>query len=81
MCEDITLLDNLKAKNLEIINEAKELQCKMTQFKQDIEVKVATAIEKSPLLITHSQRLPTNLDSDNIENYQLPPPIIPQVNT
>ncbi|XP_035737523.1 rab5 GDP/GTP exchange factor-like isoform X1 [Vespa mandarinia] len=79
MCEDITLLDKLKAKNLEIINEAKELQCRMTQFKEDIEVKVATAIEKSPLLITHSQRLPTNLDSDNIENYQLPPPIIPQV--
>ncbi|KAF7403237.1 hypothetical protein HZH68_006031 [Vespula germanica] len=79
MCEDITLLDNLKAKNLEIINEAKELQSRMTQFKQDIEVKVAAAIEKSPLLITHSQKLPTNLDSDNIENYQLPPPIIPQV--
>ncbi|KAI4501376.1 hypothetical protein M0802_003749 [Mischocyttarus mexicanus] len=79
MCEDITLLDNLKAKNLEIIKEANELQSRMTQFKQDIEVKVSTAIEKSPLLITQSQRLPTNLDSDNIENYQLPPPIIPQV--
>ncbi|KAI4483118.1 hypothetical protein M0804_008173 [Polistes exclamans] len=79
MCEDITLLDNLKAKNLEIIKEANELQSRMTQFKQDIEVKVSAAIEKSPLLITQSQRLPTNLDSDNIENYQLPPPIIPQV--
>lgn len=79
MCEDITLLDNLKAKNLEIIKEARELQSRMMQFKQDIEDKVTAAIEKSPLVITHSQRLPTNLDSDNIENYQLPPPIIPQV--
>lgn len=79
MCEDITLLDDLQAKNTDIIKQAEELKNKMMDFKEKIKEDVNRVIERTPLLISHSQRVPTNLDSEDIESYQLPPPIIPQV--
>ncbi|XP_017886002.1 rab5 GDP/GTP exchange factor [Ceratina calcarata] len=79
MCEDITLLDELKAKTTEIMNEALNLKEKILQFEEDVKTEVETVLERTPLLITHSQRLPTNLDCEDIESYQLPPPIVPQV--
>lgn len=79
MCEDITLLDDLQAKNTDIIKQAEELKNKMIDFKEKIREDVDKVIERTPLLISHSQRVPTNLDSEDIESYQLPPPIIPQI--
>jgi len=79
MCEDITLLDDLQAKNADIMKQAVELKNKMIEFKEKIKEDVSKVIERTPLLISHSQRIPTNLDSEDFESYQLPPPIIPQV--
>jgi len=79
MCEDITLLDDLQTKNTDIIKQTEELKSKMMDFKEKIRDDVSKVIERTPLLISHSQRVPTNLDSDDIESYQLPPPIIPQI--
>lgn len=79
MCEDITLLDDLQAKNADIMKQAEELKNKMIEFKEKIKEDVNKVIERTPLLISHSQRIPTNLDSEDFESYQLPPPIIPQV--
>lgn len=79
MCEDITLLDDLQAKNADIMKQAEELKNKMIEFKEKIKEDVSKVIERTPLLISHSQRVPTNLDSEDFESYQLPPPIIPQV--
>ncbi|XP_015598437.1 rab5 GDP/GTP exchange factor isoform X2 [Cephus cinctus] len=79
MCEHITLLDELKTKNNEIVREAELLKNEMIQFHEDVEIKVNETIQKTPLLITRCQRVPTNLDSEDVESYQLPPPIIPQV--
>lgn len=79
MCEDITLLDEMKAKNTEIMNEALHLKEQMLKFQEEIGSEVNAVLERTPLLIIHSQRLPTNLDCEDIESYQLPPPIIPQV--
>ncbi|XP_053990404.1 rab5 GDP/GTP exchange factor [Hylaeus anthracinus] len=79
MCEDITLLDEMKAKTTEIMDETLNLKEKILQFQEEIESEVNTVLERTPLLIAHSQRLPTNLDCEDIESYQLPPPIIPQV--
>ncbi|XP_076293526.1 rabaptin-5-associated exchange factor for Rab5 [Lasioglossum baleicum] len=79
MCEDITLLDEMKAKTTEMVNETLDLKEKMVRFQEEIESEVNTVLERTPLLITNSQRLPTNLDCEDIESYQLPPPIIPQV--
>ena len=79
MCEDVTLLDELKKKNEEVIREAYELQNEMTKFRERIETEVNAVIAKTPLLITRSQKIPTNLDCEDIESHQLPPPIIPQV--
>ncbi|XP_012143490.1 rabaptin-5-associated exchange factor for Rab5 isoform X2 [Megachile rotundata] len=79
MCEDITLLDEMKAKNTEIMNEALNLKEQMLKFQEEIESEVNAVLDRTPLLIIHSQRLPTNLDCEDIESYQLPPPIIPQV--
>lgn len=79
MCEDITLLDEMRATTTKIQNEALNVKEQMLKFQEEIEAKVGAVIEKTPLLITHSQRLPTNLDCEDIESYQLPPPIIPQV--
>lgn len=79
MCEDITLLDDLQTKNTDIIKQAGELKSKMVDFNEKIKEEVNKVIDRTPLLITHSQRVPTNLDSEDVESYQLPPPIIPQV--
>ncbi|KMR00782.1 rab5 gdp gtp exchange factor [Lasius niger] len=79
MCEDITLLDDLQAKNADIVKQAEELKNKMIEFKEKIKEDVNKVIERTPLLISHSQRVPTNLDSEDFESYQLPPPIIPQI--
>lgn len=79
MCEDITLLDDLQAKSNDIIKQTEELKDKMVDFNEKIKEDVNKVIERTPLLITHSQRVPTNLDSEDVESYQLPPPIIPQV--
>lgn len=79
MCEDITLLDELKAKNNEIVREALELKNEIIEFHARIKKEVNDAIAKSPLIISKSQRVPTNLDCDDLECYKLPPPIIPQV--
>ncbi|XP_032686696.1 rab5 GDP/GTP exchange factor [Odontomachus brunneus] len=79
MCEDITLLDDLQAKNNDIVKQAEELKDKMVDFNEKIKQDVNKVIERTPLLITHSQRVPTNLDSEDVESYQLPPPIIPQI--
>lgn len=80
MCEDITLLDEMKAKTTKIMNEALDLKEKMIHFQDEIESEVNVVLERTPLLITHSQRLPTNIDCEDVESYQLPPPIVPQVN-
>lgn len=79
MCEHITLLDELKTKNLEIITEADELKKKMIPFPEKIRTEVDAVLARTPLIITPSQRIPTNLDCIDAESYQLPPPIIPQV--
>lgn len=79
MCEDVTLLDELKKKNENIVNEAYELQNNMIKFRERIEAEVNSVITKTPLIITRSQKIPTNLDTEDIESYQLPPPIVPQV--
>ncbi|XP_008548823.1 rab5 GDP/GTP exchange factor [Microplitis demolitor] len=81
MCEDITLLDELKAKNNEIVREALELKNEIIEFHARIKKEVNDAIAKSPLIISKSQRVPTNLDCDDLECYKLPPPIIPQCMT
>ncbi|CAL7948935.1 unnamed protein product [Xylocopa violacea] len=79
MCEDITLLDEMKAKTMEIMNEALNLKETILQFQEDMKTEINAVLDRTPLLITHSQRLPTNLDCEDVESYQLPPPIIPQV--
>ncbi|XP_012275350.1 rab5 GDP/GTP exchange factor [Orussus abietinus] len=79
MCEDITLLDEMKTINNEILSEASDLKAEMTRFRSKIMEDVMTAIERMPLIIARSQRVPTNLDSEDAESYHLPPPITPQV--
>lgn len=79
MCEDITLLDDMQARNTEITQQAEELKSKMIDFQEKIKEDVSRVMERTPLLITHSQKMPTNLDCEDVESYQLPPPIIPQV--
>ncbi|CAG5088139.1 Similar to Rabgef1: Rab5 GDP/GTP exchange factor (Mus musculus) [Cotesia congregata] len=81
MCEDITLLDELKAKNNEIVREALELKNEIIEFHTRIKKEVSDAIANSPLIISKSQRVPTNIDCDDMECYKLPPPIIPQCMT
>lgn len=80
MCEDITLLNEMKTRTAEIMDVTLNLKEKMLQFQEEIESEVKTVLERTPWLIAHSQRLPTNLDCEDIESYQLPPPIAPQVN-
>ncbi|KAK0078384.1 hypothetical protein PV325_002556 [Microctonus aethiopoides] len=79
MSEDITLLDELKTKNNDIVRDALELKQELIHFHQKIKDDVDETLLKSPLIITKSQRVPTNFDSEDMECYKLPPPIIPQI--
>lgn len=69
MYEDITLLDEMKAKTTDIMNKALSLREKMLQFQEEMKSEINTVLDRTPLLITHSQRLPTNLDCEDIINY------------
>lgn len=80
MCEEITLLDELKVKQTDVLNEVDKLTNDLMDFQRKIQSAVGEVLARTPLIITRSQRLPTNLDCDDVECYQLPPPIIPQVN-
>lgn len=80
MSEDIMLLDELKTKHNDIVRDALELKQELIHFHQKIKDDVDETLLKSPLIITKSQRVPTNFDSEDMECYKLPPPIIPQVN-
>lgn len=79
MCEDLIILDGLKEKNNEIMKEVNELTNTMIQFREQIETEVNAVINRTPLMITKSQKLPTNLDSEDAETHCLPPPIAPLV--
>lgn len=69
MYEDITLLDEMKAKTTDIMNEALSLRETMLQFQEEMKSEINTVLDRTPLLITHSQRLHTNLDCEDIINY------------
>ncbi|XP_011308955.1 rab5 GDP/GTP exchange factor [Fopius arisanus] len=79
MCEDITLLEELKGKNQDVVDEARRLKLEIVEFQRKIRVEVEDGIDKSPLIISRSQRVPTNIDCEDVEGYKLPPPIIPQL--
>lgn len=79
MCEEITLLDELKVKQTEVLSEVDIMSNDLIDFQRKIQNVVGEVLARTPLIITRSQRLPTNLDCDDVECYQLPPPIIPQV--
>lgn len=84
MCNDIKTLDELKEKNDTILREAYDLQNRMIQFHEKIETDVNDAIKNIPLEIKHTERIPTNLQTnleyEDEESYKLPPPLCPQVN-
>ncbi|XP_043271650.1 rab5 GDP/GTP exchange factor [Venturia canescens] len=80
MCEEVTLLDELKVKNENIVKEALELKKEWLEFHDKIKTEISALVERTPLIISRSQRIPTNLDCElDLESYQLPPPIIPQI--
>lgn len=79
ICDDNVLLDELKDKNNYVIEECLLLKNSIKEFQDNVKGQVANTIDKYPLIITKSQRVPTNFDCDDVEIYKLPPPIIPQV--
>lgn len=79
ICENITTLQELNEENENVLKQSNEMKNDMTEFREKIEASVIAAIEKSPLIITKSQKVPTNLDCDNEECPELPSPITPKV--
>ena len=79
ICENITTLQELKKDNDSILQQADEMKQDMIEFRKRIEDSVNIAIEKCPLIITKSQKVPTNIDCDIEDCPELPSPIIPKV--
>ncbi|OXU25499.1 hypothetical protein TSAR_000309 [Trichomalopsis sarcophagae] len=81
VCENITILQELKTENGIILREANEMKQDMIKFCERVESSVSASVEKCPLIITKSQKVPTNIDCDNEECPELPSPIVPKIYT
>ncbi|XP_011494921.1 PREDICTED: rab5 GDP/GTP exchange factor, partial [Ceratosolen solmsi marchali] len=80
VCENITLLQELKIENNEILQQAIELKEDIITFHHRITDKTTAAIKKSPLIISKTKKVQMNLDLDNEACLKLPTPLIPNVN-
>ncbi|XP_078535599.1 rab5 GDP/GTP exchange factor isoform X1 [Lissotriton helveticus] len=79
MHKNLDLISQLNERQERIVNEAKKLEKDLIDWTDGISKEVQDIVEKYPLDIkAKSQPLPA-IDSENVENDKLPPPLQPQV--
>lgn len=79
MYKNLDLLSQLNEKQERIVNEAKKLEKDLIDWTDGITKEVQDIVEKYPLEIKPKSQALAAIDSENVENDKLPPPLQPQV--
>uniref|UniRef100_A0A7N9DBN7 Rab5 GDP/GTP exchange factor n=3 Tax=Cercopithecidae TaxID=9527 RepID=A0A7N9DBN7_MACFA len=79
MYKNLDLLSQLNERQERIMNEAKKLEKDLIDWTDGITREVQDIVEKYPLEIKPPNQPLAAIDSENIENDKLPPPLQPQV--
>uniref|UniRef100_A0A2K5LBJ5 Rab5 GDP/GTP exchange factor n=1 Tax=Cercocebus atys TaxID=9531 RepID=A0A2K5LBJ5_CERAT len=79
MYKNLDLLSQLNERQERIVNEAKKLEKDLIDWTDGITREVQDIVEKYPLEIKPPNQPLAAIDSENIENDKLPPPLQPQV--
>ncbi|RLV89143.1 hypothetical protein DV515_00015040 [Chloebia gouldiae] len=79
MCKSLDLLSQLNERQERIVSEAKKLEKDLIDWTDGITKEVEDIVEKYPLEIKPKSQALAAIDSENVENDKLPPPLQPQV--
>ncbi|XP_028939745.1 rab5 GDP/GTP exchange factor isoform X5 [Antrostomus carolinensis] len=79
MYKNLDLLSQLNERQERIVNEAKKLEKDLIDWTDGITKEVQDIVEKYPLEIKPKSQALAAIDSENVENDKLPPPLQPQV--
>ncbi|XP_010153819.1 PREDICTED: rab5 GDP/GTP exchange factor isoform X3 [Eurypyga helias] len=79
MYKNLDLLSQLNERQERIVNEAKKLEKDLIDWTDGITKEVQDIVEKYPLEIKPKNQALAAIDSENVENDKLPPPLQPQV--
>ncbi|KAL7987064.1 hypothetical protein Chor_005983 [Crotalus horridus] len=79
MYRNLGLLSQLNERQERIVSEAKKLERDLIDWTDGITKEVQEIVEKYPLEIKASNPALAAIDSENVENDKLPPPLQPQV--
>ncbi|XP_067394072.1 LOW QUALITY PROTEIN: rab5 GDP/GTP exchange factor [Emydura macquarii macquarii] len=79
MYENLDLLSQLNERQERIVSEAKKLEKDLIDWTDGIAKEVQDIVEKYPLEIKPKNQPLAAIDSENVENDKLPPPLQPQV--
>ncbi|EPY77576.1 rab5 GDP/GTP exchange factor [Camelus ferus] len=79
MYKNLDLLSQLNERQERIMNEAKKLEKDLIDWTDGIAKEVQDIVEKYPLEIKPPSQSLAAIDSENVENDKLPPPLQPQV--
>ncbi|ELR60615.1 Rab5 GDP/GTP exchange factor [Bos mutus] len=79
MYKNLDLLSQLNERQERIMNEAKKLEKDLIDWTDGIAKEVQDIVEKYPLEIRPPNQSVAAIDSENVENDKLPPPLQPQV--
>ncbi|XP_036991450.2 rab5 GDP/GTP exchange factor isoform X3 [Artibeus jamaicensis] len=79
MYKNLDLLSQLNERQERIMSEAKKLEKDLIDWTDGIAKKVQDIVEKCPLEIKPPSQSLAAIDSENVENDKLPPPLQPQV--
>nr|XP_030727780.1 rab5 GDP/GTP exchange factor isoform X4 [Globicephala melas] len=79
MYKNLDLLSQLNERQERIMNEAKKLEKDLIDWTDGIAKEVQDIVEKYPLEIRPPNQSLASIDSENVENDKLPPPLQPQV--
>ncbi|XP_074017045.1 rab5 GDP/GTP exchange factor isoform X8 [Numenius arquata] len=79
MYKNLDLLSQLNERQERIVSEAKKLEKDLIDWTDGITKEVQDIVEKYPLEIKPKNQALAAIDSENVENDKLPPPLQPQV--
>ncbi|XP_021567975.1 rab5 GDP/GTP exchange factor isoform X3 [Carlito syrichta] len=79
MYKNLDLLSQLNERQERVMNEAKKLEKDLIDWTDGIAREVQDIVEKYPLEIKPPSQPLAAIDSENVENDKLPPPLQPQV--
>ena len=75
--QNLELLSGLGSRQERVMEGARSLQSDLISWQESVERDVQEILQKYPLEIRPPA--PSAIDSDNMENDRLPPPLLPQV--